>query len=82
LSRRHTMSGGGSGSSVTGLSVHSWFSASSVLSKCIWSTAVAQHQFYIDVRHTVGSTPSACRVFVGLLSDTALLNFYSYGVVQ
>jgi len=51
LGRRHTMSG--ASSSVSGLSVHSWFAASPLLTKCIWSTAVAQHQFYIDIRHTV-----------------------------
>ena len=43
----------GSSSSAGGLSVHSWFAASSLLTKCIWSTAVAQHQFYIDIMHTV-----------------------------
>jgi len=54
LSRRHTMSGSSSSSStVGGLSVHSWFAATALLTKCIWSTAVAQHQFYIDIKHTV-----------------------------
>jgi len=55
LSRRHTMTGGGSGSSgtATGLTVHSWFATSALLAKCIWSTAVSQHQFYIDIRHSV-----------------------------
>ena len=44
---------GGSSSSVSGLTVHSWFAASALLTKCIWSAAVAQHQFYIDIKHTV-----------------------------
>lgn len=47
------MSGSSSSSSVGGLTVHSWFAASPLLTKCIWSTAVAQHQFYIDIKHTV-----------------------------
>jgi len=53
LSRRHTVSGSRSSGNAGSLSVHSWFAASSLLTKCIWSTAVAQHQFYIDVTHTV-----------------------------
>lgn len=53
LGRRHTLSSGSSSSSVGGLTVHSWFAASSLITKCIWSTAVAQHQFYIDIKHTV-----------------------------
>ena len=30
------------------VNVHAWLAASQQLTKCIWSMAVAQHQFYLD----------------------------------
>ncbi|CAG2101826.1 unnamed protein product [Medioppia subpectinata] len=33
------------------VTVYVWFAATDVLTKCIWSMAIAQHQFYIDRRN-------------------------------
>ncbi|XP_054717940.1 FERM domain-containing protein 4A-like isoform X2 [Uloborus diversus] len=33
------------------ISVYVWFSSSPSLTKCIWSMAIAQHQFYLDRKH-------------------------------
>lgn len=30
------------------ISVYVWFASSPSLTKCIWSMAIAQHQFYLD----------------------------------
>ncbi|XP_054158811.1 probable serine/threonine-protein kinase DDB_G0282963 [Oppia nitens] len=35
------------------VTVYVWFAANPCLTKCIWSMAVAQHQFYIDRRNSV-----------------------------
>ena len=34
------------------VTVYVWFAASAALTKCIWSMAIAQHQFYIDRRNS------------------------------
>ncbi|XP_035227416.1 FERM domain-containing protein 4A-like [Stegodyphus dumicola] len=33
------------------ISVYVWFSSNPSLTKCIWSMAIAQHQFYLDRKH-------------------------------
>lgn len=33
------------------ISVHVWFAHTPSLTKCIWSMAIAQHQFYLDRKH-------------------------------
>ena len=45
---RRPFAGGGGGL------VHSWFSATAALTRCIWSMAVAQHQFYLNAVDEVG----------------------------
>lgn len=42
------------------VNVHAWFGATAQLTKCIWSMAVAQHQFYHE-RKTSKVSPR-CRV--------------------
>ncbi len=34
------------------VTVYVWFAATAALTKCIWSMAIAQHQFYIDRRNS------------------------------
>ncbi|KAL5014938.1 hypothetical protein ScPMuIL_009208 [Solemya velum] len=40
------------------VNVHAWFASTQQLTKCIWSMGVAQHQFYLERKHSKTSLPS------------------------
>jgi hypothetical protein len=55
LSRRHTLNG------PTSLTVHSWYIATPQLTKSVWSLAVDQHKFYINMKAKMDNARCHCR---------------------
>ncbi|CAG2163383.1 unnamed protein product [Oppiella nova] len=51
------------------VTVYVWFAASAVLTKCIWSMAIAQHQFYIDRRNSHKSCLTSPRTVEQIASE-------------